>query len=304
MSSTAVARFFLALNAAFSSLCGIALLIAPGTASRMMLAAPPGWSSPLLIALGGGLLMFAVSLAVLVADKYVSRMAVLTIVALDAGWVAGSGALLTFTGDAFSGTGTLAVISVAAAVAFFAVGQAVGAFRIVPPLSRAEVGLDPAGIRASVHRVVDAPAAVVWRVMNDHPGYAAVAANLSKVEVLEGTGEGMVRRCAGPKGESWTEVCDLHKEGKEFGFQVRTEAEDYPNPFSALQGRWGLTERGARTEFFIHIKARPKGGWLARQMVLLATKSSFKTVLIELADGWASRMEREAKETGKLQAAE
>jgi len=304
MPKTTVARSFLALNATFSTLCGFALLLFPTTATDLLLADPPGWSTQLFMILGGGLLMFAAALGVLVVDRYVSRPAVLVIVALDAGWVAGSMVLLVMAGHTFTVTGYLVVVDVALAVAFFAIGQTIGAFRIVPPLGKAVVRSDPIGIRAEVSRKVQAPASVVWSVMSDHPGYADVASNLSKVEVLKGAELGMVRKCAGRKGESWTEVCDLYQEGEKFGFKVETQADDYPYPFSALLGRWGLRERGDSTEFYIHILATPKGGWLARKMMLVITRMTFQKVLIDLADAWAARMEREASEVSRLRAAE
>ena len=141
---------------------------------------------------------------------------------------------------------------------------------------------------------MNAPEEVVWRVMNDHPGYATVADNISKVEVVKGDGMGMQRKCYGPNGESWLETCNLYEHGRAYGFRVHTDADDYPYPISDLRGEWSLERNGAGSTFTIKIKAAVKGNFLVRAMFKMAAKRQFKVVLMDLADAWAVRMEREA----------
>lgn len=131
--------------------------------------------------------------------------------------------------------------------------------------------------------------------MTDHPGYADVASNISNVEVLSGEGIGMQRRCFGPRGENWTETCDLFEDGRSYGFKIHTEAPDYPYPISDLQGRWSVAPKGAGSEFSIDIEAMPKGGFISRMLFSSLAKRQFKSVLIDLADAWSRRMEREAR---------
>lgn len=146
-----------------------------------------------------------------------------------------------------------------------------------------------------VKREVEAPTETVWDVMADYPGYADVADNITKVEVLSGAGVGMKRRCQGPKGESWEEACEFFVPGRALGFRIDTEAEDYRYPISALSGEWLVKPAGDGPEFSIKITTKPKGNALARWVFTMIAKQQFKTVLIDLADTWAARMEREAR---------
>lgn len=131
--------------------------------------------------------------------------------------------------------------------------------------------------------------------MTDHPAYADVASNIAEVEVLAGDGLGMRRRCFGPKGEHWEETCDVFEPGKSFGFRIHTEADDYPYPIDALTGRWSVRALEDGSEFDIQIVATPKGNAVSKWLFGMMAKTQFKNVLIELADGWAKRMEKEAK---------
>lgn len=140
---------------------------------------------------------------------------------------------------------------------------------------------------------VNASKPTIWQVMTDHPGYADVADNLSKVEVLSGEGLGMQRRCAGPKGESWGETCDHFVEGQSFGFRVHTDAPDYPYPFAAIHGEWRIVDLDDGAGFEIEIHITPKGSWFSKLMIRLVAVPKFKSVLLTLGQGWAARMEQD-----------
>lgn len=291
----ALARTFLGLNAGFSLLCGASLLLAGGGLAAQMFAEPAGWQAPVFLALGIGLLLFAFDLVLLATDRFVTKGKVMLIVLADLGWILGSVALLMLLGGLFTSVGAWIVSGVAVTVAFVAIGQWIGAGAIEMPASRAKVTSSGGSLVATVERDVDAPASVAWQVMTDHPAYADVANNLSKVEMVEGDGLGMVRRCYGPKGENWTETCDLYEEGRSFGFTIHTDAPDYPYPLSQVQGRWSVVPKGEGARFDIHIRAVPKGGLFSRTLFVLVANRQFKAVLVDLADGWAERMEREAR---------
>ncbi len=295
MPRSATARIFLKLNSQFSALNGATLVIAGGLAASMLFADPAQWAATGLRALGVGLLAFAALLYVLSKNKFVSRPAVNEIVILDALWVVGSVVLLAFFSDLFSTNGLIIITVVAMVVAFFAIAQFASAAKIAAPLPVADVALRDGKLYATVVRQVNAPADVVWQVMTDHPAYADVASNISKVEVLSGDGLGMKRRCYGPKGENWEETCDLFEPGHAYGFRIHTDAKDYPYPFSELSGRWTVEPRQIGSEFNIEIVATLKGNAVARWMLAALSKQQFKTILIDLADAWAERMEREAK---------
>lgn len=295
MDSSKTARTFLGLNAVFSLAMGAGLVIAPGPSAELLFAASAPWQTIALRALGIGLILFGLALILMARNRFLTGGQVMVITIMDIGWILGSALLLIFGGQIFSGFGQASVLAVAGAVAVFAIGQYLGAQNIAPPLSQASVEIAGGRIMARVARPVRAPRDVVWRVMTDHPGYADVADNLSRVEVVKGDGIGMQRRCFGPKGENWLETCDLFDEGSAFGFRVHTEAADYPYPISDLRGKWSVIGDGDGSTFVIAIEAEAKGNPLARMLFGMAAKRQFRTVLADLADAWAARMEREAR---------
>lgn len=293
MSTTITARRFLALNAAFSALVGLELIIFPADVAQMMFVDPTGWKPLVLRLLGVGLVIFALELLLMASNRLVTKKEVMLIVFADLAWLLASGAIIFLDGQLFTDGGIIAIDVVAAFVAVFAIGQYVGARRIRPPESQTSVCSYNGILIAKVKRAVNAPADRVWEIMTDHPGYADVASNISKVEVLSGEGIGMKRRCFDPKGENWTETCDHFEEGRSFGFKIHTEAPDYPYPISDLQGRWSVEPEGRRAVFSIDIEATPKGGLLSRMLFTFVAKRRFKSVLLDLADAWAQRMERD-----------
>ncbi|MGB0498196.1 MAG: SRPBCC family protein [Rubricella sp.] len=297
--STTAARTFLKMNGAFSLLTAAPLLLAAGPVAPAILADPVDWAAWGLRGLGIGLVGFAALVYALSAYKFVSRAMVNEIVVLDVLWVIGSIVLIAVFGQVLTPNGTIIVAAVAVVVAFFAIAQFMAAGRIEKPVPSARVDLRDGRLHATVRRTVRAPTATVWEVMTDHPAYADVADNLSRVEVLSGDGLGMRRRCHGPKGESWEETCDLHEPGRAYGFRVHTEAEDYPYPFETLTGRWSVEKHPGGSLFEIQIVAKPKGNALSRWLFTTLARPRFKTILIDLADAWAERMEREARSAGE-----
>ena len=122
-----------------------------------------------------------------------------------------------------------------------------------------------------------------------------MASHVSEVEVLSGNGLGMIRRRYGPKSASWEETCGHYEEGRSYDFRIHTEAADYPYPITDLTGRWSLEPRQSGLVFSITIEARSKGNVAAYTLFSLAAKRQFKTVLIDLVDAWAKRMEQQPK---------
>ncbi len=295
MSRSATARIFLKLNSQFSALNGLALLLAAGLIVPVLFTQPLDWAAFGLRGLGVGLLGFAAVLYVLSKNKFVSRAAVTEIACLDALWVVGSVILIAFFDGIFTVTGYFVVTVVAMVVAFFAIAQGAAAARITRPIPVARVTIEDGALYARVKRAVQAPTSVVWDVMTDHPAYADVADNIAKVEVLSGDGLGMKRRCYGPKGENWEETCDLFEPGHRYGFRIHTEAKDYPYPFSQLSGRWTVEEHPNGSEFDIEIVAVLKGNTLSKWIFSRMAQPQFTGILIDLADAWAERMEREAR---------
>ena len=108
-------------NAVFSTLCGVALLIAGGLLEPVL-----GVPSLALRLVGLSLLPFAFGLWQNAARASVRRAEAWVAVALDLAWVAGSAALVFANLWPLSSTGTWAVLGVAEVVLVFAVLQALG----------------------------------------------------------------------------------------------------------------------------------------------------------------------------------
>lgn len=292
MKTSNTARVFLALNAAFSGIIGVYLLLATGSVSEILFAEQSKWQPVALRILGIGLVIFGLGLFLMASNRFITKKQVMIITMMDIGWLVASVFLLLMASSLFTSTGENLIGLVATVVAILASGQYIGAGKIVPPKSQISVRSKNGKLYATVRRAVNAPADKVWAVMTDHPGYADVASNISKVEVLSGQGVGMERRCYGPKGENWRETCDLFEEGKIFGFKVHTEADDYPYPISDLQGRWSVKSSGSGSEFTIDIEALPKGSLITRAIFIFAAERQFTGVLADLANAWSDRMER------------
>ncbi len=292
MSNSSTAKIFLRLNAVFSVVTGLALLLMPETIAQMMFVDPGGWKAIILRGLGIGLLIFALDLAVMASNQFITKAIVMLIVIADIGWILTSAIFILFYNFLFTSTGVLTIEIVAVFVAIFAIGQYVGARKIVPPVPKISFHKKQGSLIATVIRKTNVPVSRVWDVMTDHPGYADVASNIAKVEILSGDGLGMIRRCYGPKGENWEETCDSFEEGRSFGFTIHTEAANYPYPFEELKGLWSVEPNGSGSEFSIKLSAKPKGNFIVRALFFPIAKKQFTPVLIDLANAWAMRMER------------
>ncbi|MDX1746263.1 MAG: SRPBCC family protein, partial [Halobacteriales archaeon] len=84
--------------------------------------------------------------------------------------------------------------------------------------------------RLQFERNVDAPVSVVWDVISDQDLYADAAPNLMAVEILEGEGTGMVRRCVDTDGNAWTETCVAWEENQGFRIAVDVTDSDFHRP--------------------------------------------------------------------------
>ena len=138
-------------------------------------------------------------------------------------------------------------------------------------------------------RIIDVPTSAAWAVIANLEGYADITtAGISRVEVLEGTGEGMIRRCTNDEGESWTETCPLWDEGREYRFIVNTDAPDYPYPIDWLEGRWSVEETPEGTKIKAVFRYQLKYGVLGRMMNLIAIRK-FQGDVDFLMDKWTEK---------------
>jgi hypothetical protein len=109
-------------NALFSEITGLAFLLFSLPIARF-LGIAPSWS---LLLLGAGLLLFGVQVFTVSRSRPLDRRGVITIIALDAGWVAASALLLIAGWLPLTVGGTWAVLLIADAVATFGVLQYLG----------------------------------------------------------------------------------------------------------------------------------------------------------------------------------
>jgi hypothetical protein len=78
--------------------------------------------------------------------------------------------------------------------------------------------------RLTYHRTVDAPLETVWTVVSDHRFYGRAAPNLDRVDLVDGAGEGAVRRCVDTDGNDWTEkITEWHPSD---GYAVAVDVAD------------------------------------------------------------------------------
>jgi ribosome-associated toxin RatA of RatAB toxin-antitoxin module len=145
--------------------------------------------------------------------------------------------------------------------------------------------------RITRHRSFDAPAAVVWAVVTDPDVYAAVAPNLTSVEILEGEGEGMVRRCVDADGNAWTEVCHTWEEGRGFAVAVDVGTSEFHRRlFSRFEGEWRLAERPddvrVTVRFDFDARYGPLG-WVVGRYLAYRAPPMVEAIL----DGWATEID-------------
>ena len=107
-------------NAAFSTLSGLVLLAAARSVERLT-GLGPRW---LLMAIGAGLLLFAVGLVAVAHGRPLDRRRAVVTTAMDFGWVAGSAVLLVL--GRFSSAGWWTVVLVAEIVLALALLQTYG----------------------------------------------------------------------------------------------------------------------------------------------------------------------------------
>lgn len=294
---TAMLRRTLLGNAAFSAIAGASLILAPDRLSGALIAAPEGpfglSVTSVCVLLGAGLILFALDVLIVATRRALSPLLVRVITGLDWAWVCASALLLLVAPDALTLIGAVAVAVAAALTAVFALAQR-RALRDLTRYPGIETRWEGGQLLLRTSREVDADPARAWAVISDHEGYADVADNLSKVELLGGSGMGMKRRCYDTRGRGWNERCVQWEEGRRYSFVVDTTAPDYPYPIAELQGTWGIEPAGARTRIVMEFRVRPKRGVLG-SILTRAMVGPFERTCDQLLTNWAGRMHASAQ---------
>ncbi|MEM8587078.1 MAG: SRPBCC family protein [Pseudomonadota bacterium] len=255
-------------NAVFSAVAGLICIAAPSLLATTLLTGGFVFEriqGPLMILdLGIALLLFAGLTFYAARKRHLSLTLIRVISAADLAWVALSLALLIIAPAAFTTFGMVLVGAIAIVTLILGVEQLIGAAVTYQGHSKIAVDHQNGVMTLSASLPSTATPRRAWQVISNMEAYADVADNLSRVEVVNGAGEGMVRQCADKKGRTWHETCTRWDDGKGFAFSVHTDAPDYPYPIASLTGEWWVepTDTGATVGMLF--KVQPRGGPLNR----------------------------------------
>lgn len=140
-------------------------------------------------------------------------------------------------------------------------------------------------------RTVDAPLELVWDVITDHALYAEVAPNLSTVEVVEGEGSSLVRRCVDTDGNEWTESCTRWRPGESFAVSVDVESSEFHRRlFRRFDGEWAVEEDPDGTTISIRFTYEPRYGPLGK-LISWYFASRGPPIIESLFDNWEAVIE-------------
>ena len=287
-------RWVLLANAGVSAISALACLLAAEAVANTIFA--PGLSLfglsavELVFELGILLLAFAGCVALIATRRVLRRGWVWAVIAADALWVLDSWLLLAIFPDVLTPAGFGIVAGCAGLVALFAIDQLIGLATLYQGASRITVARSGDRMTPTAGITTSALPARVWQVMSDQEGYADVADNIGKVEIVEGRGAGMIRQCSDTDGKSWRETCTLWDEGRAFAFRVHTEAEDYPYPIAELTGKWSLAPAGHGTAIRMDFEIRAKPG-LANGLLFRLMAAPFAKICDRLLQRWVGIME-------------
>jgi ribosome-associated toxin RatA of RatAB toxin-antitoxin module len=269
----------LLLNAVFSCISGVILVVFPKPIAVIFKVSAP----EIFRLIGIALLFFAGTIFYELRKQRL--VAVLWIITQDMLWVLTSITLILLQPFQISKTGNSVIAIIALIVLFMAINQ-----------TKAIAQVDGSNVKGQkkfvFERIVMASKKEVWAVISDVANYHKVAPNITDVKILEGSGEGMVRKCSHKK-DSWTETCTLWREEKMYSFIVNTSAPDYPYKFlKYLKGTWEVREIDSNaTKILMHFEFSYKHKF---QNVLLHPflKAKFKKTGKKLLDNWQTLLEK------------
>ena len=142
----------------------------------------------------------------------------------------------------------------------------------------------------TIQRTVSVPASVAWEVVSDHELYGELAPNLAAVEVIEGEGEGLRRRCVQPDGKAWTETTTNWEAGTSFGVEVDVgDSPVHRRLFSRMEGHWGVDEAPDGSRVLMRFEYDTRWGPLGR-LVSAYFQRWGPPVLEPILDGWEDEM--------------
>lgn len=281
-------------NAIFSAVAGLICIAAPSLLAATLLTGGFVFEriqGPLMILdLGIALLLFAGLTFYAARKRYLSLTLIRLISGADLAWVVLSLALLIIAPTVFTTFGIVLVGAIAIVTMILGVEQLIGAAVTYQGHSKIMVDHDDGVMTLSASLPTAATPGRAWQVISNMEAYADVADNISRVEVMDGAGEGMVRQCADTKGRTWRETCTRWDEGAGFAFSVHTDAPDYPYPIANLNGEWRVEPTETGTTVSMLFKIRPRGGLLNR-IAFKMMVGPFAKICDRLLMRWVAIME-------------
>ncbi len=281
-------------NAAFSAVAGLICIAAPSLLAANLLAGGFVFEriqGPLMILdLGIALLLFAGLTLYAARKRHLSLTLIRVISGADLAWVALSLALLIIAPTAFTTFGMVLVAAIAIVTLILGVEQLIGAAITYQGHSKIAVDHEDGVLNLSASLPTAATPGRAWQVISNMEAYADVADNISRVEVVDGAGEGMVRQCADTKGRTWRETCTRWDDGIGFAFSVHTDAPDYPYPIASLSGEWSVEPTATGSTVSMLFKVRPRDGLLNR-LAFKMMVAPFAKVCDRVLTRWVAIME-------------
>lgn len=228
MANTTPLRIALTVNAVFSMLCALVLIVFPAT-----LAAWIGFNYPLVLqGVGAGLVLFAADIIHQVTRPRLSTWRALYTSMADFSWVLGSIVVLLFAHRYFSSFGIIAIAVIAVIVGVM------GAWQLK------HIGTAHAGTsypyRHCLAVSVRVPAQQLWQVIADMGNIAEYMPSLRSSFLRDDAnpGRGAVRLCEDRNGKRWGEECISYQDNHSFEVRFLSEAPDFPFPASTMYGGW------------------------------------------------------------------
>ena len=275
----------LTLNAVFSALSGIILILIPERIAHFfeLPLATPFWVT--------GVVLIFFSLTILYEIKRANPIAILWIITQDMLWVTASIYWLVFNPFGTPQNANLLIAAVGLMVLLMAINQSAA-------LAKTDA-IDGVGTKQlKSARSVSATKSESWKVISDVGNYHQVAPNIDEVKIISGEGKGMVRSCSHGK-DSWTESCSLWKEEEIYSFTVNTSAPDYPYPLKYLKGTWQVQEESPEKTAILLTFEFTYRYKIMSILVHPFLRWKFNKITEELLDNWQQALENKGEETAE-----
>ncbi len=140
----------------------------------------------------------------------------------------------------------------------------------------------------------------IWDILTDTEGFAEVAPDINRVELVSGEAKGMVRRIHHKSGRSWEEECKEWEPHSLFSMQVDTA--NYPLPVSYMRRITSIEQKQKNIVLKIRYEYTPKYGPLGFFMDKHQVRPILKIFATQLLDNLANKI-HQTKQDSMISAA-